>query len=407
MRALALWVLIAFHAVSATVTMRLQTSTNLSEWTETGISTTLEINDDNLVQYFRAITEIDMANSRKYEIELKTESTDAVPSALSGTKYWYDTGTTENGEKVYYDNATGSYAYWNDGTDWLISAVADVGGSPTDYFKEDYTQGFLGSIDVYIDSEFYRTVAYSNEAGNHPRFFDGVAQLQYNQNSPPEDPDKWDYQDVEGRLFSFTVTDYPSDYLPPKTGYIDINETGLDLRIAYVPNVYVGQGAWSGTITFSSYTIADAWYRAETTAFESLSTFTGCSEGNDCFRGFIPVQGDTDDYLDANVWMMTSGGSDFDVTRTWGDNALWCSMQSNARIESVWESRQKAMEFAGLVTAWLKETNNLAQTENIEWCVLADLPDEPVISRTQGKNRERYWEQTINLEFTYKTETVF
>jgi len=47
---------------------------------------------------------------------------------------WEDSGATENGEIVYHDS-TGNYAYWNDGSAWLISAVADVGGSPVDYFK--------------------------------------------------------------------------------------------------------------------------------------------------------------------------------------------------------------------------------------------------------------------------------
>ena len=246
-----------------------------------------------------------MANSRKYAIEFKTESTDAVPAALQGTKYWYDTGTTENDEAVYYDNLTGLYAYWNDGTDWIVSAVADVGGTPTDYFDLD------------------------------------------------------------------------------------------------------GQGDWTGTITIGTNVIADAWYRAETTAFDSLKAFTGSVEGVDCFRGFLPVQGDDTDDLLVNLWSFTSGGSDFDIQRLYGSDALWCSMQANARIESLWETRQKAMEFAGLVQAWIKETGNLGQTEAVEWLTLSDLPPEPEIDRTSGINRQRIWRQTIELELTYKTETVF
>ena len=75
-----------------------------------------------------------MANASRYDIEMKTESSDAVPEVLRGTRYWHDTGTTENGEKVLHDS-TGEFAYWNDGSAWLISAVADVGGSPVDCFK--------------------------------------------------------------------------------------------------------------------------------------------------------------------------------------------------------------------------------------------------------------------------------
>ena len=252
-----------------------------------------------------------MANSKKYDIELRTTSTDAVPEALQGTRYWYDVGTQVNGEKVYYDNATDAYAYWNDGADWLLTAVADVDGTPTDYFEDDGTG---------------------------------------------------------------TLT---------------------------------GNGSWSGTITASEYTIADAWYRAETAAFESLENFSGCEEGQSCFRGFLPVAGDSDAYDLVNVWQMTSGATDFDVSRTFGEDALWCSLQNGVRIESLWESRQRAMEFVGLVMAWLKETNNLKETGNVTWCTLSDTPAEPEIYRTDGENRQRYWRQEIGLELTYKTETVY
>jgi hypothetical protein len=252
-----------------------------------------------------------MANSKRYDIERRTGSTDAVPSALQGDHYWYDTGTTENGEKVYYDNASKTYAYWNDGSDWLITIIADVATTPTDYF-------------------------------------------------------------------------------------IDVAGTAT------------GSGAWSGTITISALVLADAWYRAETTAFESLRNFTGCEENDDCFRGFLPVQGDSDDFKTANIWMMTSGSSgEFDSVRLTGDGALWCSLRSDARIESLWSSRSEAMKFAGLVEAWLRETNNLHETGNIAWCNMTDIPDEPEIYRTDGKIRKRYWQQTINLELVYQTETTF
>ena len=68
-----------------------------------------------------------------YEFDKRTSSTDAVPSALQGSVYWYDTGTTLNSESIYYES-TDTYAYWNDGADWLITVVADVDTTPTDKF---------------------------------------------------------------------------------------------------------------------------------------------------------------------------------------------------------------------------------------------------------------------------------
>ena len=68
-----------------------------------------------------------------YEFDKVTVSSNAVPSALQGSVYWYDTDTTLNAESVYYES-TDTYAYWNDGSDWLITVVADVDTTPTDKF---------------------------------------------------------------------------------------------------------------------------------------------------------------------------------------------------------------------------------------------------------------------------------
>ena len=83
-----------------------------------------------------------------YTFDFRTESTDSVPAALNGSVYWYDTGTTENSEKVYYD-ASDAYARWHDGVKWIVSAVADVGGSPINYFAL-----VPSSITVSGDSDF-------------------------------------------------------------------------------------------------------------------------------------------------------------------------------------------------------------------------------------------------------------
>ena len=255
-----------------------------------------------------------MALSREYSIERCTLSGDADPSSLQGAKYWYNTGTTENGEKVYHDNLTGLYAFWHEATldAWIISLVGDVGG---------------GIPDSY--------------------FLQGV---------------------------------------------------GDDL---------IGAGSWSGTLTASDYVLADAWERAEATAFASLMAYTGGKENVDCFRGFLPVQGDDEDYKTSNVWMMSSGSSSsFDSDRLASNDALWCSLRSDARIDSIWESRTDAMRFAGLVQSWLRETNNLNETESISWVNMVDIPAEPEIYRTDGRVRHRYWLQTIDLELVYRTESV-
>ncbi len=63
-----------------------------------------------------------------------TNSSDAVPTGLQGEVVWEDSGLFENGEKVYYD-PTDTWAYWNDGSAWIVTVKADVGGTPTNYFK--------------------------------------------------------------------------------------------------------------------------------------------------------------------------------------------------------------------------------------------------------------------------------
>lgn len=248
--------------------------------------------------------------SKIFDIEFSTYSTDAIPTALQGTVYWYDTGTTLNGESVRYD-MSGTYAYWYSlENESIITTVADVGN--------ESVENFFGDV------------------------------------------------------------------------------------------ILEGFGSFSGRLNLSTNTIADAWYRAETTAFESLRSFLGCTEGKDCVRGFLPVMGDGDDYKSKNIWQMSSGSSDeFAIERVKGDNASWCSLRADARIESIWDSREKAMKFAGAVEAWLVSTDNLTETSNIEWCTLASIPSEPEIYRTQGENRKRYWIQNIDLELVYKTASVF
>lgn len=92
-------------------------------------------------------------------------SDDAVPTALLGYTYWYDTGTTEGGEAVYYDE-TDTYAYWYDGAGWVVSVVADVGGTPTNFFDGSPLTGdgawsgelAVTTVDTYIGAWTWETI---------------------------------------------------------------------------------------------------------------------------------------------------------------------------------------------------------------------------------------------------------
>lgn len=191
----------------------------------------------------------------------------------------------------------------------------------------------------------------------------------------------------------------------------EIENTGLPITRKYTQSgtTLTGAGGMDGTLEISDNTISDAWYRAETEAFESLRAFLNCTENDNCFRGFLPVQGDGEDFKYANSWQMTSGDSEsFDMARLSGESGNWCSLRADVRIESLWKTRQLAMNFAGAVMAWLKSTENLAQTGNVTWCMLTRIPAEPQEYKTTGKhNRERYWLQSIELELVYKTETEY
>lgn len=248
-----------------------------------------------------------------YEFTHASHLDGATPTDLDGTKFWHDSGTTDNGEVVYWESS-GQYAYWNNGSSWFVTPIGDVGG-----------------------------------AG-------------------------------------------------PTGGYFLVAGTSL-----------VAGGGWAGTGSILEYSIANAWDRAEETAFESLRNFVGGTEGKDCFRGFLPVAGDGADDKLVDVWQLTSGeSSEFEIDRLKGADASWCSLRSDARVESLWRNRDAAMRFAGAVTAWLQETNNLNEVGNVTWCTMASIPDEPEIHRTDGpKNRQRYWRQTIDLELVYTTGTNY
>jgi len=183
---------------------------------------------------------------------------------------------------------------------------------------------------------------------------------------------------------------------------------GVTVTEAPYANQYAGQGAFSGTLTLSTNVISDAWYRAETTVFESLSSFMQCTEKRSCWRGAMPLMGDNEEFKSVNTWAFSSGTSaDFDLDRVTGDNPVWCSLRVDALVDGLFETRERAMNFAGMVLAWLKSTDNLSETGNVFQCVLSAIPPRPEEYITKGRLPVRYWQQTIQLEIVYVTESVY
>jgi len=185
----------------------------------------------------------------------------------------------------------------------------------------------------------------------------------------------------------------------------DLGENPDDYFGLGVGDVLTGYSSFAGKLLLNECTISNAWYLAETTAFESFRNFVGATEGVECFRGFLPVMGDGEVDRLVNAWQFSSGDSDgFNIDRLKGEHPSWCSLRGDAQFESLWETREMAMRFSGAVLAWLQSTNNLKEMGNVTWCTLAEIPAEPVIHRTTGRlNRERYWRQTIDLELLYRT----
>lgn len=329
-----------------------------------------------------------------YKFDFKTTSSDAVPSALQGSVYWYDTGTEVNSESVYYDRSD-TYARWYDGTDWLISEVADVDGSPSNYFS---LQDYPDTITITGDVAFNGTSEFAGFFGAPRPFYDASA----------GGGSDFVWEATEGGRWSINNAPYTdfvasTDYLPPKTGWPTVT-----LSYTIPTTQYVGQGAWSGTITYSEYTLSEAWDTAEDTVFASLTNYLGNTQDVDCYRGYLPINEDGQ-VERVNVWEITTGGTAgaFDVSRTYGENGNWCSVLTDGEIHGIFENRSKAMNFAGSIMQWLRATDNLKETGNVTWCHLADLPQSPeeLIVDTEDA-RYRYWEVTIPIEMLYLTEGI-
>ena len=323
---------------------------------------------------------------------------------LNGVRF-YDYGSLNNSESVYYgENEV--YAYWNHATlGWLISAKEDVGGTPTDYFAvQSYPDTIIASGGG--DSSVNTSYAIESITSGIPKYESTVGSVIVAAELSVGIVDSWRIFGTGGGAYSITS----SETVPPKTGY-SVGAGNPAPTLAYTTpaaNVLRGKGTWSGTITLSDIVIVDAWSRAETAVFDSLKSFAGYEENKNCYRGFLPIHGDGDDMLQYNVWMLTSGGSgEFDTDRLSADNPLWCSLRSDARIDSIWKDRSDAMKWGGVVMAWLKQVENLRETGNIEQVRMTDIPAEPEEYLIGDRQRERYWKQTVDLEIIYKTETEY
>ena len=339
-----------------------------------------------------------MSLSKKRKIELVTTGSVGIsPSALSGTVYWYDRGTTLNGESILY-SMDDAYVRWHNGGQFVFTATADLDSAYTDAFLEKVTQFTVTGAGIPKTNGTYDIDAplatdYTNE-NNHLCIKAGS---------------NWKLQDNVSGDTNYDTTGNVIN--PPLTVWALVSGSLPIPTLAYTAfddGTLIASGSFSGSMTFSEYTLADAWYRAETIAFDSLRDFTTYTENKDCFRGFLPYQGDTDILEMANVWMFTSGGSsEFDIDRLAADNALWCSLRVDAEIESVWTNRSDAMKWAGVVQAWLKQNDNLRETGNIEQVRLLSIPEMPEEYIVGSEQRRRFWRQSISLEIIYRTESVF
>lgn len=63
-----------------------------------------------------------------------TVGIDCTPSGLNADVVWHDSGAVNSGKIVWHD-PTDTYAFWYNGTEWFVTVIADVGGTPTNYFK--------------------------------------------------------------------------------------------------------------------------------------------------------------------------------------------------------------------------------------------------------------------------------
>lgn len=192
-----------------------------------------------------------------------TVSSDAVPVGLQPSTTWTWTRTTANGERVYYD-PTETWAYWYSTTKgWIFSIVLDVGNEGViDYFvSHDYPDTITVSGTGTLADTAYPFLQL--DTGGYPQYNKpGSGQIIF-ENFPSVG---WDLLSAEAGFEEWRSNNF--DPLPPKI-WTNIGDKGSPAPILTytVPiDQYIGQGAFSGTITLSSDTenipFSDEMYRA-------------------------------------------------------------------------------------------------------------------------------------------------
>jgi hypothetical protein len=179
-----------------------------------------------------------------------------LPGVLSGLVYWYDSGTTNEGESVHYD-LSNTYAKWYDGTNWLITTVANVGAALKTYlYKATDLTVVLPSLDglrFYDTGEDYEgETVYLDETGVYYLWQD-VDSYAYISLAVGSTPNSFRSSDgipsvdpffgqgtYSGEVCVFALS-------PVETGYV------IDRFVSATENGdFTGYGNWSGTLTFSS-----------------------------------------------------------------------------------------------------------------------------------------------------------
>ena len=200
---------------------------------------------------------------------LKTQAIDTNVAALQGEVIWIDSGTIQNGEKVWLD-PNGVHAVWLSLTHGkVITTIADVGNEGVvDYFMlQEYPDAFTasGSGTPEVNSEYpYHLVLASGSVmwANVPIDLGDLENGMYviGQTEVSTGLESWAIQEFTGA--TFVVKYYTQKVLelpvaPPKDPAEWLTTLGTTrppaaLEYTIPPNQYVGRGAWSGAITIQA-----------------------------------------------------------------------------------------------------------------------------------------------------------